>query len=251
MMTPHTSSVVFSEPANFQQGSKFNEHNSCITLSAFFRGSLCETLARKGRAQHFSRGEFVYQLWDPARSVFLLRRGLIKTVVSSSTGRELITQIYKPGDIFGELCFCSGTRRENAVAMEESECVEIPFDDLVTHLQQSRQALTDFLVTICDRLASAYWERSSLAFERTEDRLARALLKLAKQLGEASAEGKIIGHYIRQDEIAAMIGAPRETVSSMLKQFRQKHLVSYSRRGHLTVDTTALLAYLRSESRKK
>ena len=227
------------------------EGPQCITLNHLFRGSLCETLAQKGRLQHIKPAEFVYQVQDAARSVFLLRRGLIKAAVSSRAGRELILNIYKPGDIFGELCFCGGKRREYAVAMEESEYVEVPFDKLIGHLQDNRQALTDFLGMICGRLSSAYEELSSFSFERTEHRLVRTLLKLAEEFGEASPQGKIIGHYIKQQELAAMIGAPREMVSSLLKQLRQKHLITYSRRGHLTVDTTALLAYMRLDARKR
>jgi CRP-like cAMP-binding protein len=74
---------------------------------------------------------------------------------------------------------------------------------------------------------------------------------LAEEFGEASPEGRVIGHYIKQEELAAMIGAPREMVSSLLTQFRQRHLVSYSRRRHLAVDTTALRAYVIHQARRK
>jgi len=52
--------------------------------------------------------------------------------VVSEGGNELILGLHKPGEIFGELCFCGGERREQAMAIEESEVVEIRFDNLAT-----------------------------------------------------------------------------------------------------------------------
>src|SRR5205085_6165553 len=136
---------------------KFNmmtltEHTQCLALSSLFRGRLCEQLTDRAGRQ-FAAGEFIYLIGDRAESLYFLRRGLVKSSVVSESGEELILSVYKAGGIFGEFCLCDGERREQAVAMEGSEVVELRFEDLLSHLQQNRQALNDFLITVCQRLA--------------------------------------------------------------------------------------------------
>ena len=77
-------------------------------------------------------------------------------------------------------------------------------------------------------------------------RLARTLMELAAALGESTPEGALILHYITQQELAHLIGARREVVSSLLNRLRDQGLIHYSRRGPITVDPAALRAYLES-----
>jgi len=67
--------------------------------------------------------------------------------------------------IFGELCFCLKTRREQALALEASEVVELSFDRLLSHLQNSSEALTSFLSGISHHLSDAYEQIRPLSFD--------------------------------------------------------------------------------------
>jgi len=80
---------------------------------------------------------------DAARSVYLVRRGLIKTAFVSPAGQELTLRMHPPGDVFGELCLCSGERREQAVALEASEVVTITLEMLLARLRQDPLAALD------------------------------------------------------------------------------------------------------------
>jgi Mn-dependent DtxR family transcriptional regulator len=78
------------------------------------------------------------------------------------------------------------------------------------------------------------------------------LLRLAKELGgEQTPEGQEIAHYIKQEELAQMIAASREVVSSSLNQLRTLGLINYSRKGRLTVNVGALQAYLENHTAEK
>src|SRR5688500_2587490 len=122
--------------------SRLPDHSECRILSQLFRGKLCEDLARRP-ARRLAAGEFVYRMGDPARSVYLVRRGLVKTAVVSPGGQELTLRIHRPGDVLGELCLCSGERREHAAAVEASEVVAITLEMLVARLRQDPLAALD------------------------------------------------------------------------------------------------------------
>ena len=222
-------------------------HASCTVLSRAFRGQLCEQLA-SGPARSVGVGELLYTMGQPAESVYLVRRGLVKTSLVSPGGQELTLRIYAAGDILGELCVCTGERREQAAALEPSEIVEIPLVTLLRRIRQDPQAAMQFTAMVCEHLAAAHEGLRSLSFDPVSERLARSLLELADRLGETGVRGVRIGHYITQEELARMIGARREVVSGLLNRLRTEGMISYTRRGLIEVHLEALRAYVDSIS---
>jgi CRP-like cAMP-binding protein len=211
------------------------------------RGKLCEQFKARP-ARRVPPGGFVYLKGSPARSVYFVRSGLIKTSAVSEAGEELILQVFKPGDVLGELCLCTGERREQAVALDASELVEIPLPDLLSRLQREPQAMSDFVVAVCGHLADTYEKLWSARFDSTLTRLVRVLMKLAAELGEPADKGVTIPHYIKQEELAHLVGARREVVSGLLNRLREKGLISYPRKGRMQMDPARLQTYLSSLS---
>jgi CRP/FNR family transcriptional regulator len=239
-VTPHVASKVAGLPA-----SRLDDHSQCVALSSQFRGKLCDDLARRP-ARRLAAGEFVYLMGAASRSVYLLKSGLVKTTIVSTGGQELTLRIHRPGEVFGELCLCSGERREQAVALEASEVVAITIEMLVARLRQDPLAALDLTSIACEHLAEAYDRLRSLSADPTIYRLARTLMDLAADLGESTPEGSLVLHYITQHELAHLIGARREVVSSLLNRLRDQGLIHYSRRGPITVDPDALRGFLES-----
>ncbi|HEY6158724.1 MAG TPA: Crp/Fnr family transcriptional regulator [Gemmatimonadales bacterium] len=229
---------------------EFADHLQCTTLSGLLRGKLCEQLMARP-ARRVPAGRVLYVRGDAARSVFLVRSGLVKTSMVSEGGEELTLRVCPRGEIIGELCWCSGERREQAVALEASEVVEIPLTDLIAQLKRSPEAMVDFIVAACDQLAAAYDKLESRSFESTAARLVRTLIRLARDLGEQTANGISIPHYIKQEELAHLIGARREVVSTWLNRLRARRLLSYTRKGRITMDVSGLAAYLQTLSRAR
>jgi CRP/FNR family transcriptional regulator len=212
----------------------FGDHRHCLALSGCFRGKLCDELVNRP-GHRLAKGELVYGLGDPAQSVFFLRRGLVKLTSLTEDGRELILRLHQSGDVFGELCQCTGERREQAVVMEESDVVELSFDEFIAHLQTNRPAFLLFLSNVAQQLSAAYEQIQTLSFGTTMERLVRTLARLADEFGEADGGWVRLTHYFRQDEMAQMIGASREVVSTLLNQLREQEIVSYGRKDALLV----------------
>jgi CRP-like cAMP-binding protein len=223
----------------------FSAHLRCVALSDVLRGKLCEELGR-GPGRRLKSGELLYHMGEAARSIYLMRSGLIKTSLVSPGGHELTLRLHKTGDILGELCLCIGERREQAVALEESGVVEIPLELLLARLQRDSVAALEFARASSARLVETYQRLESLAAEPVVGRLTRALLDLAADLGEPVAHGTEIRHHITQEELGRLISARREVVSSLLNELRKAGLISYTRRGYIVVDCEALHNLLES-----
>jgi CRP/FNR family transcriptional regulator, cyclic AMP receptor protein len=232
-------------PSSDNALSRHVDHERCSVVSGLLRGKLCDQLIPRP-ARHIAAGQYLYFAGQAARSVFLLTSGLVKTSRTSLAGDDMILQLHRAGDIFGESCFCTGERHEDALAMEPSEVMEIPIEDLLAQLQKNPDATRDLVVALCERLGDLSSRLQSLAFEPAIVRLVRTLLILADTLGEPAAEGTHIVHYVRQEQLAQMIAARREVVSGLLNRLRATGLIDYSRKGHIRVHRDPLKDYLDS-----
>lgn len=219
------------------------DHRECVLLSGLCRGTLCEQFAR-GPARRVAAGRVVYREGDDARSVYLLRSGLVKTSVLSEAGAELMLRVHRPGEIFGELCLCAGERRDQATALQPSEVVDIPLAALLAQMRRDPQAALDCTRLLDERLAEARDQLRSLSADPMLRRLVRALLKLADDQDGTVLRATEISQHLTQTEWARMVGARREVVSGLLNRLRERGLISYARRGPIHVDRSALEAFL-------
>jgi CRP/FNR family transcriptional regulator, cyclic AMP receptor protein len=229
-------------------GWRLSEHAECEAVSRSVRGRLCQRLAELP-PRRVGQGQHLYRAGHPAQSLFLVQSGLVKARTISPEGEELTLRLYKPGDLLGELCLCGGGRREEAVALEESTVTEISVASLMARLRNDPETAVELASAVCDRLADAYEQIESLAWDTVLYRLVRTLLRLANELGEPSESGVRLAHYIRQEELAQLVGARREVVSGLLNRLRTSGHISYSPRSAITVRPTSLQRFLEGRSR--
>jgi len=222
---------------------RVSEHCQCEAFSGSVRGRLCQQLAQLP-PRRLEAGQHLYRMGNPARSLFLVRSGVIKTSITSPEGQELTLRLAKPGDLVGELCLCGGGRKEEAVALEPSAVVESSIESLLVRLRHEPETALEFAVAICHRLDAAYEQIESLSWDTVLYRLVRALLRLAAEVGEPCEDGSRLAHYITQGELARLVGARREVVSGLLNRLRASGHISYSARGAITVHPGSLQAFL-------
>jgi CRP/FNR family cyclic AMP-dependent transcriptional regulator len=219
------------------------EQNYCMYLSDVFQDGLSKNLMNQ-TARIFQGDQIVYNMGDEAHSIFYLRRGLVKINTLSDAGKELILTLHKPGEIFGEFCFCEDHRNEMAVTMEPSEIVEIKLKEILNHFETNQGTLLNLLISVTKRLARSYQILREHSFDPLPERLAKALLRLADEMGQETARGMVLTYHITQEELAQMVSARREVVSSELSRMRERGYIAYDRGGKFTIHRLALMAYI-------
>lgn len=212
-------------------------------LTSIFRGNLCDVVLRNRVAISFDKGQVIYDSASAQDSLFFIRSGFVKIGSVTEEGRELIYDVRKAGDVVGELCASSQPRHDRAVALEKSDVVPVPFEDVLSVAQKDRNLLRQFVQGFCGSLSDAYDQLNSVAFSNSVHRLIQALVKLAKRAGQDSGKRVEIPTYLTQEEIAQMVVLSRERVSTALNFLRSRGLVDYSRYGHLVLDLPGLENY--------
>ena len=212
-------------------------------LASVFRGKFCDAILPNRQATIFEKGSVLYDVGQKDRTFFFLLSGFIKVGTITPDGHELIYDVRKAGDVVGELCASQNERPDRAVALEDTEAVLVPYDEVMEVLRKQLGLLDRLVELFCRALTEAYEQVNILALDGTLHRLVKALLRLAAKIGQRSGQMVEIPTYLTQEEISQMVAARRERVSTALNFLRRRGMVRYSNHGYLTLDTKALEKY--------
>jgi len=233
---------------------RLRDHQDCRTLTDLLFESLSGDDRALGRQQKFTKGDFLWTSNVSRHDVYFLKRGQVTILLNDSVGCELIVRIIRPGELFGELCFCSQQtqpRDDCAQASVDSEVFRIDLSAFLAFLRRHSGALEAFTFTFCKRLADAQGRIEVLSHRGAEARLGKLLLQLAGTRGLKSAKPEdpirlTVGH----DELARMAAMTRPHVSVTMSKLRSRGLVRYSRGGPLFVHIALLAKHLELRKNK-
>jgi len=212
-------------------------------LISVFRGKFCDAILPNRKATSFKKEAVIYDVGDKERTFFFLREGFVKVGTITSDGHELIYDVRKGGDVVGELCASEARRPDRAVALEQTEAIPVPFQDVMEAVRKRPDLLARLVDVFCRALNEAYAQVNTLAVDDTVHRLGKVLLKLAAKIGHGSGPEVEIPTYLTQEEIAQMVAVRRERVSTALNFLRRRRMIAYTNHGHLVLNVKALENY--------
>lgn len=209
-------------------------------LMFVFRGRFCDLIIPGRKTTTFDKHELIYEIGDEVRTFFFLQSGFAKVGAMNPHGREVIYDVRKAGDVVGELCACEPARLDRAVALERTDAIAVPFEEIMEVLLKNPGLMAMLIEVFCRALKEAYEQVNTLAMDDTIRRLVKVLISLATKIGRRSGTLMEIPTYLTQEEIAQMIAARRERVSTALNCLRRQGMVHYTNRGHLALDVGAI-----------
>ena len=159
-------------------------------------------------------------------ALYIIASGRAKAVLLGESGREMILYLFRPGDFFGEMSILDNQPRSATVqAVEDTTVLVLKREAFLRHLRDYPQTAISVLQEMTGRLRRADEVIGSLALLDVYGRVARMLRELADRDGEETDEGIFIKERPTQQDIAAMIGTSRETVSRALNDFAKRGYV--------------------------
>jgi adenylate cyclase len=184
----------------------------------------------------FAAGAYLAREGEPATSMLVIERGLVRVTHTSRHGRELVLQLLGPGDTFGEtgVLDAAGIRSASAIAVQPTSCVMVSRDDILAALRSTPELGLRMLASVVAHVRQQDQDLADFAFLDVTGRIARKLIDLAGRHGEAVAGGVRISVRLPQAELAAMVGASRENVNRSLGQLVTLKALSMDG-GHITI----------------
>jgi CRP-like cAMP-binding protein len=176
-------------------------------------------------------GGYFFMQGDPADYLYVLTGGSLKLCQVNPAGQQVNLRTIYAWQMFGALGAVRAVASypASAQALEDSSALSISsafFHDFIAARPHISFDLMGLMTAYIQEMQERYRE---LATERVEQRIARALLRLASLSGERiEPDGSIELAFSRQD-LAEMTGSTLYTVSRMLSEWERQGLIETGR----------------------
>ena len=167
----------------------------------------------------YPREAYIFFEGDAPENLFVIWMGRVKLVRHSVDGRDVVLDVLGPGRLLGEVAVFEGAvYSQTAQSMEEVAVIAIPRNDYLDLLQRYPTLALAVINELGRRLRVANDLVQSLAVDRVEQRIARALLRLAMYNGTPTKDGLMIQMRLTRQDLADMTGTTVETAIRIMSR---------------------------------
>ncbi len=198
-------------------------------------------VARVARAAIFERGQRIFDEGDASEDLLLIARGRVKVFKATPAGKDVILEIFGPGDPLGAVAAYEGRPYPaSAVALEETTCVLIPRRAFFELLERYPSLVRGLLMGLTQRLVELTNRIADLTGGRVEPRFARLFLKMADDIGRAEQQGVFIPMALSRQELADLTGTTIETCIRIMSRWGKQTILATEKDGFRLLDRKAL-----------
>jgi CRP-like cAMP-binding protein len=216
----------------------------------FFEGLTHAQLEQANKLFHetgFAPNETIFFAGDPARRLSVVADGRVKLLRHSLSGKNILLDLLRPGELFGSLSFNSGEVYTDTAEAQVQSCVlSISAEDFRGILHQYPGIALKVLDIMTARLLAAQERVSQLSALPVEGRIASVLSMLGRKFGKQSDVGLLIEVPLGREDLAAMTGTTTESASRVMSQFQKEGLIQAGRQW-VALSDRARLAELAEE----
>ena len=184
------------------------------------------------RIRECGTGQVIYGPEYPSTSIYLLVAGKVRISQFAADGTDVLLDIIRPEEIFGESAFLDARNvSERATAAEMCKVMSWEVSDMEKLVSNRPRLAVALLQVFAQRNAQAALRIASFATDTIEQRLARSLLHFSKRLGTVEPDGTERMMPLTHVLLSQYVGTSREIVTHYMTRFRNKGYVQYSRQG--------------------
>ncbi len=201
-----------------------------------------EELARHTEVRSVSKHRFIYLADEPSDYICFLVQGTVKVGIYAPDGREIIRNFQHPYTVFGEMGLAGESKRtEFASALNQDvRFIAIKTEQFHAFLGRNFALAQAVIAHLGERVrrAERHWE--SLICKDVRARIVEFLKETACQRGRQVGFETLLKHSLTQQDIANLVGASRQTVTSILNELRKSNLIHFNRNSILIRDLDKL-----------
>jgi CRP/FNR family transcriptional regulator, cyclic AMP receptor protein len=201
-----------------------------------------QSLADRMSKRSYNVDEVVFHKGDPGSTLHIITKGLVKISLLSEDGGEALLVLLMPGEFFGELTLFDGLPRSaSAVVMEPTDILVLQREDFLGFVGHHPEAAMAVFAVICSRLRRADDIISDATFVDVPNRVLKKLKELAQSFSQELRGSNEIYIRLRQQELAGMVGASRESVNRALAHLEQQGIIRTDRQRIIILRPEVLL----------
>lgn len=184
----------------------------------------------RGHEHRFQKGETLFNEGEAAEGFYIVLEGTIKLIQVTPEGHQITIAYVQPGHGLGIIVSLSQTVYPvTAVAVQDSHVLGWGQNSLQALMHDHPGLALNGMNMIARYFVQLQNRYRELCTERVERRIARALLRLARQQGKKVPEGILINLPLSRQDLAEMTGTTLYTVSRTLSGWEKKGFVMTGR----------------------
>ena len=190
--------------------------------------SLPETIVKNRRL--FKRGELLYRVNEPVRSIYAIRSGSVKTYVLTEDGRMQITGFHIAGELLGLGAIAANYFTSEAMVLETTMVCEVPIDVLEVCSKEIPSIRQQMLRILSQEILDNQELMLLLGKKNADERLATFLLSLSRRYQRRHYSPTEFNLSMSRSDIGNYLGIAEETVCRVFTRFQNEGLLSADRR---------------------
>jgi CRP/FNR family cyclic AMP-dependent transcriptional regulator len=192
-------------------------------------------LGTRAKQYEYQAGQTIFSEGESSRGLYWLQSGTLKAVKYSTSGREQILHLIKPGQTFNEVgSFTTLPNPASVVAVIPSRIWHIPGEDIRHLIQQNPMFAQLIIDVLSERLRSSVALVEDLSLRPVISRLSRLILD------EADGDTLFRAAWYTQSELAARLGTVGDVVQRSLHKLEAEDLIEVERKQIRILDRDAL-----------
>lgn len=182
----------------------------------------------KGIKCLFKSGETIYQEGDNSNYLYLIYKGVIKSYKSDEQGKELITDLYKSGDLFGITSFIQNIAyKETTTAIEDSVLFRLSKQETKNILLKNHTVTLNLIDYLTDNVLEIKEQLLQMAYSSVTKKTASTILQFANKMNKNSEEGI----RISRSDLASVAGIATETFIRTLSNLKKDGIIGIEGRN--------------------
>lgn len=134
-----------------------------------------------GANRSYTANQMIFSENEPGQDLFILQKGKVK-ITKIIKGNDVLLNIMKPGDIFGEMALLDNKPRSaSAIATEDVDLLAINKANFETMVQTQPQLMSKIITVLSERVWNAYKKIANSMIEDMNGRIADMLLTIVEK----------------------------------------------------------------------
>ncbi len=187
--------------------------------------------------RYFKKGESIYEKDNHANYFYLIKRGVVKAHRMDTQGKELITELYKEDDFFGNHVYDPhSSYEEYATAMEDSQLYEIPREEFQKILARNPKITMQLVEVLNSNLSDLKQQLMDMAYGSVRKKTANTILLFAEKIKKHPLKSI----RISRADLAGVAGMAPESLIRTLSEFKKEGLIEIEGRNIKLMDSAGL-----------
>ena len=201
-------------------GSEFAQHLMTVSED---RNAL-QSLTDNRNINVYKKKQAIYTQGNHPNRLYYVLKGKVKTFKRNDDGKELVTDLFSPGDFLGYIALMEETvYKDTAEALEETELAIIPKEEFEELLNNNKEAAKKFINLLAKNISAKENQLLGLAYNSLRKKVAEALILLQRKYQQDIEDNFVID--ISRESLATIAGTATESLIRTLSDFRNEKMI--------------------------